>query len=190
MSQNANILKFRQICLKRGASGIKGIGRQFRVIDDDGSKSLSCEEFEAGLADFGVVVSAEEAKEMFNAFDTDRSGSLNFTEFLAKLRPPMSKSRLDLVDMAFKKFDKTGDGVITAADMKGTYNARKHPKYQNGELTEKEVFQVFLNNFEPDPKYRDGQVTHEEFLNYYAGVSSNIDDDTYFDLMMRNSWKL
>ena len=34
------------------------------------------------------------------------------------------------------------------------------------------------------------QVTYDEFFNYYVGVSSSIDSDAYFDIMMRKAWKL
>jgi len=38
------------------------------------------------------------------------------------------------------------------------YNVRCHPKYQNGEWTEKQCFEEFLKSFEPDEARRDGQV--------------------------------
>ena len=38
------------------------------------------------------------------------------------------------------------------------YNAREHPKYKNGEMTEKEVFEEFLNNFERYDE-KDGKVS-------------------------------
>ena len=39
------------------------------------------------------------------------------------------------------------------------YNARQNKRYQNGELTEKEVFDEFLKNFEPYDE-KDGKVSN------------------------------
>jgi len=44
--------------------------------------------------------------------------------------------------------DKTGDGVITIDDLRGTYSGRKHPQVISGEKTEDEVLAEFLHNFD------------------------------------------
>ena len=64
-----------------------------------------------------------------------------------------------------------------------------HPKYRSGEWTLEQVLQSFLDAFDSQGN-KDGVVSRDEFMSYYATLSATIDDDSYFDLMMRNSWGL
>eukprot|EP00056_Hartaetosiga_gracilis_P005247 m.82781 g.82781 ORF g.82781 m.82781 type:complete len:209 (+) comp12101_c0_seq2:2103-2729(+) len=182
------IKKLRFMCLSRGAKGIKGLGRMFRIMDDDGNKRLDYNEFAKGLQDYGVFLEDEEVRDMFDRFDANHDGSLDFDEFLRELRPPMSKRRVALIQQAFTLFDRNNDGTVTAEDLKGVYKVNNHPKFITGEWDEEKCLNEFLRAFE-EKGVVDGVVTWEEFLNYYAGVSASIDDDAYFDLMMRQAWK-
>jgi len=90
--------------------------------------------------------------------------------------------------------DKTGDGILEIEDIKGVYNPRNHPDVRMGKKTEEEVLGDFLSTFETHHSIikggagRDQRVTFEEFVEYYENVSASIDDDRYFELMMKNAW--
>ncbi|CAF1648364.1 unnamed protein product, partial [Didymodactylos carnosus] len=46
--------RLRAACLARGAQGIKGLSILFKIIDDDGNKKLSMDEFKKGVNEFGL----------------------------------------------------------------------------------------------------------------------------------------
>ena len=60
----------------------------------------------------------------------------------------MTKARLDIIDVAFNKMDKTGDGVITVADLMGTYDVSRHPKFISGEKTKEQIIKKYLDVFQ------------------------------------------
>lgn len=96
---------------------------------------------------------------------------------------------------AYAVLDRDGNGWIDIKDVKGVYNASKHPDVIQGKKTEDQILQEFLETFETQHAMRnngtpDHVVTSEEFLEYYNNISASIDDDNYFKLMIENAWKL
>lgn len=105
-------------------------------MDDDGSKSISLPEFAKACRDFKVGISDDNVPILFEQFDTNRDGTLNIDEFLMAIRGELNDFRRALVEKAFRKLDKDSNGFIELEDIKGIYNASKHPDVIQGRKTE------------------------------------------------------
>lgn len=101
----------------------------------------------------------------------------------------LNERRKQLVHMAFRILDLSGTGQVELDDIKGVYNASCHPDVMRNMRSEEEVLLEFMQAFQVGG-VKDDIITKEEFENYYANLSASIDDDDYFELMIRNAWRI
>ena len=55
-------------------------------MDDDKNRKLSVEEFKKGVEEYGLNFGKAEIEELFRLMDMDKSGHIDYEEFLRKLR--------------------------------------------------------------------------------------------------------
>merc|ERR1711881_427036 len=91
------------------------------------------------------------------------------------------------VQKAFQVLDKDGSGVVTIDDISSSYDVSQNPAVKSGKQSPNEAYAVFMNNYDVN---QDGKVTLDEFIENYNWVSASIDNDDYFELMIRNAWHI
>jgi Ca2+-binding EF-hand superfamily protein len=187
---DVNVLmdKLRASLGQRGVVGIVSIGKKFRIIDDDNSNLLSLEEFKKAMNEHTMDMTENEVRALFKYFDQSDDGYISYDEFLVGLRGDLNPRRKALVNLAYGVLDTDKSGQVDLHDIMMTYDTSKHPEVIAGKKSRSEVLREFLDTFDGGEK--DGIVTPQEFERYYANVSSSIDNDDYFELMIRNAWHI
>ena len=54
------LAEIKQKLQARGTLGIRGLGRMFRILDNNGNRSLDIRELQYGLGDFGIAIDEEQ----------------------------------------------------------------------------------------------------------------------------------
>eukprot|EP01062_Namystynia_karyoxenos_P083309 TRINITY_DN956_c0_g1_i5.p1 TRINITY_DN956_c0_g1~~TRINITY_DN956_c0_g1_i5.p1 ORF type:complete len:413 (+),score=142.93 TRINITY_DN956_c0_g1_i5:112-1350(+) len=176
-----------KILARGGRSGFRGIKRSLTIMDDNRNSKLSPEELSEGLAVYGVLLEPQELAAAFRHLDRDRSGQISVGEFLRGIRGGMSDRRLKLVRLAYKQLDRNCDGAVTFEDVRSAYDASHHPAVLSGQETEEDVLREFIADWDKDG---DGDISLDEFVDYYEDISAGIDNEQYFELMVRNAWHI
>ena len=181
--------KAKDIINKRGVESIRSSGRVFRQFPSyDGKDKVNIDDFIFGLRECGINLPKQDLDVILNFFEKDKDGVINFTEFLIALRGKPNDRRQAIIDKAFLKFDKEGTGLIDVTEIRQVYNCSKHPKVVSAEMSEEQVFSLFLKNF--NDKNNLGKIDRKEWNDYYSAVSYSIDNDDHFVIMMKTTWGL
>lgn len=193
MKAKSAVARMREVLAMRagGYETLRALYRQFRIMDRDHTSSLSKDEWNIALdilfSAYNVKFSPAEKNALFTMFDMDKSGSVNYDEFVRGVRGDMNDFRVDWVKQAFRILDKDGSGVIDLNEIASVYDVSHNPAVQGGKTSPQQAFGAFLAHWDSN---QDGRVTFEEFLDNYQWVSASIDSDDYFELMMRNAWHI
>lgn len=192
MEKHVQISNFEEIkknlidlCRQRSANGLRGLRRMFKVMDRNGNGSLSPVEFKYAMRDYGLNLSEIEVTQIVKYFDTNKDGAISFDEFLRAIRGDLNERRRNMVHQAYRVLDKDGSGQVTLEDIRIAYDVSFHPDFQSGRKTRDEILSDFMQVWETHK--RDHIVTIEEFEDYYKDISASIDNDDYFELMIRNA---
>ena len=90
-----------------------------KVIDQDNSGQISCEEFLRATINYENIVSDKNLKMAFEYFDKDHSGALSKDEIMEVLGiDPNNKEGLKVLDNIFKEIDLNNDGEIDLEEFK------------------------------------------------------------------------
>jgi Ca2+-binding EF-hand superfamily protein len=177
----------RELLLSRGENGYRGLVRILRRMDDNGNRKLESNELAEGMQVYGINLTANEQATLFSFFDKDGDGHIDITEFMVGLRPTISAARLAIVKLAFLKLDKNPDGQVTLEELKTIYQTENHPNVLDGTKTGMDVLAEFNDAWD---RNGDDVILEAEFVEYYRDLSASIDNDAYFELMLRNAWHI
>ena len=180
---------------ERGVQGICSIARNFRIIDENNSQTIDFNEFKEVCNMYNFGLDDPQLKIIFNNFDLENTGEIDYDEFIRTIRGEMNEFRQNLVQKVFDKLDNKKTGEISFKELNNKYNARNHPDVISGKINEEEALKEFVDTFQETYNYLCGTetnniVTIEEFMEYYENLSMTIEEDEYFEYLLNNTWNL
>uniref|UniRef100_A0A7C8YSG2 Calcium/calmodulin-dependent protein kinase n=1 Tax=Opuntia streptacantha TaxID=393608 RepID=A0A7C8YSG2_OPUST len=133
---------------------LKGLKELFNNIDIDRSGTITLEELKNGLARLGSRLSEPEIEQLLGAADVDKSGTIDYMEFVTATMHRHRLERDENLFEVFKYFDKDGNGYITRDELRQAMT-----EYGMGD--EKTIDEI-LDDVDTD---KDGTINFEEFVN-------------------------
>ena len=131
----------------------ENLAKIFKAVDKNGDGKLSKEEiFEGYEQFFGKHLDKNEIEKMFDSVDTDKSGFIDYSEFVVATMNEKNLLTNEKLQQAFKMFDKDGSGFISSDEIKEILG---FGKTLSEEAVNDIIKQVDANG--------DGQISFEEF---------------------------
>ena len=185
--------------VQRGPRGLMSIKRTFMLNDENGDKKIAFNEFEKMFKRYRFILSQVEINNLFNYFDKDGSGFIDYGEFVNGIVGDLSEFRKDILKLVFEKLDKEETGFITVGQLRECYNPREHPLVRQGKRTEDEILGDFIDILEyhftllnekndENVDVNEIKIDFDDFCDFYKTISVCIEEDKYFEVLVLSVW--
>ena len=171
--------------------------RAFMIADENDTKSLTFPEFIKFCHDYRILISGNEIKELFGEFDTNRNREINYEEFISAFVGEMCERRKRLITILFETLDKDKIGFVNLDEIRNSFSPTLHPDAISGKKTEDEILAEFLDNLQyhfsllkSEKEQENNQINLEEFLTFFNNISAGIEDDDYFEDVIKGGFNL
>merc|ERR1719214_457768 len=135
---------------------IKGLRETFQALDDNGDGLLTAQEMKEGLQKAGLKEIPPDMQQIMEDIDSDGSGVIDYTEFLAATLDKRVYMQEDVCWTAFRTFDIDGDGKITQDEIRAVLN--------DDNVSNVMGVQAIAEMMKELDKNGDGEIDFDEFM--------------------------
>ena len=197
-NNNSGILDtLRNILISRGPKSIFTFQRMLSIYDRQRTGQISLDDFNTIFQTYNLNLTNNDIQSIFQNFDNNQTGVINYDILLNNLIGQMSEKRLSSVQKVFNIFNKNENGEVLMSEIKQKYNPSRHPDVVNEKKNKEEVYGEFLDKLEIFREYNDNlkgsfstTMNFNEFAKFYNEISMNIKDDNLFDYLLNNCWDM
>ena len=122
---------------------------------------------------------------------------MNYEEFISAFIGEMCERRKRLITILFETFDKDKKGFVDLDEMRNAYCATNHPDVICGKKTEDEILAEYLDNLQyhfsllkSEKDQENNQINLDEFMAFFNNISAGIEDDDYFENVIKAGFNL
>lgn len=149
-----------QLVDEKEKKDLKGV---FQLLDKNGDGRLSKEEIIDGYEKAcGITMTIEELSTWFDSIDLDKSGTIDYTEFLAAALNEKKILSTKNIENAFKAMDKDGSGSISVQEIRALLAV--------GQSVPDEIFKAIVKEVDTNG---DGEVSFDEFKTMLLKITSS-----------------
>eukprot|EP00913_Durusdinium_trenchii_P025936 g24336.t1 len=184
----------RQQITRKGLRAAIDVVQQFYAADDDVDDQLDMYEFRQACRKAGLSFREAEEVSIFESC-AETKGKIHLPSFLKLLH---GERQRDCGKQGKRAFAAVGgnpqddQSVVSPGKLKEHFKAEAHPLVVRGQLESGYVLAEFLDTFSQLAHVlggcENGMVSFNDFLAYYDVVSSTVENDSLFDLIVQRVW--